>query len=584
MADANAPSKKKGGIKVGQYVWVKDAAIAGDSLYVKGLVKNIDDKGKVTVECYNESKSEELELPKDECYPPHPGEDVPDHCQLMFLSQATLLENTRVRFANDHIHTYVGDILVVVNPFKWDVQQAGHPVYSDAVKAMCVDKKLQTAGCGPHVFAMAEKAYVQLKTSVKKVGRLQSQCVVVSGESGAGKTEGNRALMNYLIYRGSAGGAPSDLTEKIMNANPILESFGNAKTTRNNNSSRFGRYTLVRFDDSWGVAGAQVRVFLLERSRVTSASNAQERSYHAFYQLIKAGTQYISPNDCKAHRYTAFPGTEIDSPGIDDAAWFKECNDGFASVAVGPSEIDVMWGYVAAMLLMGNLDFGQGDHAVVADAATLAKLEANLGITNGAQMLTKRSLTIAGETSLIEQEPAKAAMARDALVKIMYARLFDWIVSRVNKTVDASGDSSDRYIGLLDVYGFEFFAVNSFEQLCINFANEKLQQFFLVSVFASEANTYHEEGVPWTPIQYKDNSDIIALCEEKEKGIYDVLDNQCKTPKADGRTFCKALHDTHGQKKGGSAAFGKLKVGKKEKRSNDDHFIVCHFAGVSQPL
>ena len=180
MADANAPSKKKGGIKVGQYVWVKDAAIAGDNLYVKGLVKNIDDKGKVTVECYNESKSEELELPKDECYPPHPGEDVPDHCQLMFLSQATLLENTRVRFANDHIHTYVGDILVVVNPFKWDVQQAGHPVYSDAVKAMCVDKKLQTAGCGPHVFAMAEKAYVQLKTSVKKVGRLQSQCVVVS--------------------------------------------------------------------------------------------------------------------------------------------------------------------------------------------------------------------------------------------------------------------------------------------------------------------------------------------------------------------------------------------------------------------
>ena len=166
-----------------------------------------------------------------------------------------------------------------------------------------------------------------------------AQCVVVSGESGAGKTEGNRALMNYLIFRGSAGGAPSDLTDKIMNANPILESFGNAKTTRNNNSSRFGRYTLVRFDENWGVAGAQVRVFLLERSRVTSASNAKERSYHAFYQLIKAGTKYVSPNDCTAHKYTSFPGTEIDSPGIDDHAWFKESNEGFESVSVAPDEV-----------------------------------------------------------------------------------------------------------------------------------------------------------------------------------------------------------------------------------------------------
>ena len=582
--------KKKGGIKADgkTYVWVKNAALAGDALYIKGLVKAIDEeKHRVSVEASNGTKCDVLDLPIKECHEVCPGDDVNDHCQLMYLSEPTLLENTRRRFEKDQIHTYVGEILVVVNPFKGTVQCKGHHVLSDAVKAMCVDKKLLTAECGPHIYSMAEKAYVQLQTSEKKVGHLQSQCVVVSGESGAGKTEGNRALMNYLIYRGSAGGAPSDLTEKIMTANPILESFGNAKTRRNNNSSRFGRYTLMRFDKNWGVSGAQVRVFLLERSRVTSTFNEDERSYHAFYQLIKAGTQYIAPNDCKAHRYTAFPGTAIDSPGIIDTEWFADCNKGFASIAVSPSEVDVMWGYVAAMLLMGNIDFGTGDHAAISDTDTLHALEEKLGITNGTQMLTMRSLTTMGKTDLLEQEPSRAATARDALVKIMYARLFNWIVARVNQTIDASGDTSQRYIGLLDVYGFEFFEVNSFEQLCINFANEKLQQFFLVSVFENEVNTYIQEGVEFTPIPFKDNSDIIKLCEEKKKGIYDILDAQCKSASNTGLTFCAALHKEHGNMKGTGddpAPFAKLKLGKrkgggKETRSNNDHFIVNHFAG-----
>ena len=570
------------------YVWVKDVALAKDALYIKGLVKAIDEqKGKVTVEASNGTKCDILDLPIKECHEVCPGDDVNDHCQLMYLSEPTLLENTRRRFEKDQIHTYVGEILVVVNPFKGTVQCQGHPVLSDAVKAMCVDKTLLTAECGPHIYSMAEKAYVQLQTSEKKVGHLQSQCVVVSGESGAGKTEGNRALMNYLIYRGSAGGAPSDLTEKIMTANPILESFGNAKTRRNNNSSRFGRYTLMRFDKNWGVSGAQVRVFLLERSRVTSTFNEDERSYHAFYQLIKAGTQYIAPNDCKAHRYTAFPGTAIDSPGIIDTEWFADCNKGFASIAVSPSEVDVMWGYVAAMLLMGNIDFGTGDHAAISDTDTLHALEEKLGITNGTQMLTMRSLTTMGKTDLLEQEPSRAATARDALVKIMYARLFNWIVARVNQTIDASGDTSQRYIGLLDMYGFEFFAVNSFEQLCINFADETLQQFFLVSVFDNEVKTYKEERVQFEPVPFKDNSDIIKLCEEKKKGIYDILDDQCKSTSNTGLTFCAALHKEHGNMKGTGddpAPFAKLKLGKrkgggKETRSNNDHFIVNHFAG-----
>ena len=574
--------KKKGGIKADgkTYVWVKDAGLAKDALYIRGLVKAIDEeKHKVTVEASNGTKCDVLDLPIKECHEVCPGDDVNDHCQLMYLSEPTLLENTRRRFEKDQIHTYVGEILVVVNPFKRTVECQGHPVLSDAVKAMCVNKKLLTAECGPHIYSMAEKAYVQLQTSEKKVKHLQSQCVVVSGESGAGKTEGNRALMNYLIYRGSAGGAPSDLTEKIMTANPILESFGNAKTMRNNNSSRFGRYTLMRFDKDWGVSGAQVRVFLLERSRVTSTSNEDERSYHAFYQLIKAGTQYIAPNDCKAHRYTAFPGTAIDSPGINDTEWFADCNKGFASIAVSPSEVDVMWGYVAAMLLMGNIDFGTGDHAAISDTETLHALEEKLGITNGTQMLTMRSLTTMGKTDLLEQEPSRAATARDALVKIMYARLFSWIVVRVNQTIDASGDTSQRYIGLLDVYGFEFFELNSFEQLCINFANEKLQQFFLVSVFESEAKQYEEEGIPWTPIPYADNKDIIKLCENRRRASTSCSTRSAARPNTAARRSARQLHQTHAKKHGSIAPFAKLKLGKKEKRTNDEHFIVNHFAG-----
>lgn len=275
MAEPEKP--KKGAIKVGQHVWVKDAAIAGSDLFTKGQVLAIDEKGKVTVETSNDTKTQELILPLAECFQPHPGEDVPDHCQLMYLSQPTLLENTRVRYMADKIYTLVGSILVAVNPFRMIPG-----IYGKDVMAQCKGKKLYNAGCGPHVFATSEQAYATMKKF------RNNQCIVVSGESGAGKTETNRQLMSYLIWRGQAATAEDTLTQKIMDTNPILEAFGNAKTTRNNNSSRFGRYCLVNFNDAGDpeVVGAQVRVFLLERSRVTSTSKAKERAYHVMYELV----------------------------------------------------------------------------------------------------------------------------------------------------------------------------------------------------------------------------------------------------------------------------------------------------------
>ena len=243
-------------LKEGVAVWVKDPAIAKDNLYNIGHIVGID-QNKVTVETEANGKRQEIVVTSEECFHTNAGGDVPDHCQLVHLSPPTLLENTRVRFAADKIYTYVGDILVAVNPFKWI-----GGIYDESVMEQCKGKKLHNTACGPHVYSISERAYVQMRKSGT------SQCVVVSGESGAGKTETNRQLMNYLVWRGAAeGGATQSLTQKILDANPVLEGFGNAKTTRNKNSSRFGRYVLVRFSADHTVIGAQVRTFLLERRR-----------------------------------------------------------------------------------------------------------------------------------------------------------------------------------------------------------------------------------------------------------------------------------------------------------------------------
>jgi len=565
-APKEEPKKKKGGIKVGQYVWVKDAAIAGTDLFTKGHVLSIDEKGKVTLETSNGIKTQELILPLAECHQPHPGDDVPDHCQLMFLSQPTLLENTRVRYMADKIYTLVGEILVAVNPFRWIPS-----IYGQDIMMQCKGKKLWNCGCGPHVYGISEKAYAAMKKS------RTNQCIVVSGESGAGKTETNRQLMNYLVWRGTDSQSEDTLTQKILDTNPILEAFGNAKTTRNNNSSRFGRYVLVRFSEGNEVVGAQVRTFLLERSRVTSTSKANERSYHIFYMLVSGKTPH-APEAVEKYRYLSMSGCTT-VPTWDDVEEFKVTNKSLLSVGVPQADLDTCWACVGAMLYIGNIDFGSGDgKAVIADTSASSPVriaEKLLCVEDMSILLCQRQITVNGEVTFAEHTPANAATARDALVKIMYARLFSYLVLRINETVD-DASKAKLYIGLLDVYGFEFFEVNSFEQLCINFANEKLQQFFLKTVFDAEEQAYKEEGVPWISIAYADNGDIIDLCENNTKGIYKLLDSECRAPNTSGKTFCATLHGTFGAK---HPVFGAPKMSKKEQRSKDEYFLVRHFAG-----
>ena len=550
-------------LKEGQHVWVKDTAIAGTDVYTKAHILGIDGN-KVTVETSNDVKSQELILPAAECFHPHPGDDVPDHCQLMFLSQPTMLENTRKRFAKDKIYTLVGDILLAINPFKWI-----DGIYTEDVMQQCKGKKLYNAGCGPHVFAVAEKAFVHMR---KKAG---NQCIVVSGESGAGKTEANRQLMNYLIWRGSEGKSSATLSDRIIGTNPILEAFGNAKTTRNNNSSRFGRMVLVQFSGENEVVGAEIRTFLLERSRVVTASNKGERAYHIMYQVCAAGAAgcTLKIDDC---RYLSMSGTTtID--GVDDVKEFKDVHNAMLTVGVGDADANQIWLFIQATLLLGNIQFGKEDAAKVQNGDVLQKVQELLGIADITKNLETRSMTVRGNTTEIPHKPYAAELARDAMVKIMYARLFSFIVTRINSAVEDQAQCK-RYIGLLDVYGFEFFETNSFEQLCINFANEKLQQFFLVTVFTGEEKTYKDEGVPWTPIPYADNKGVISLIENPTDGIYVQLDSACKGPSPTGKAFCASLHQTHG-KDPKSKVFGAPKISKTEKRSKDEFFVVKHFAG-----
>ncbi len=249
-----------------------------------------------------------------------------------------------------------------------------------------------------------------------------NQCIVVSGESGAGKTETNRQLMNYLIWRGSDAETSQDLTNKIMDCNPILEAVGNAKTTRNKNSSRFGRYVPVQFSEVNEVVGAEIRTFLLERSRVTSTSSANERAYHIMYQVVLGNPDMLGMGVEKV-RYLSMSGcTAID--GIDDKKEFDDVNKAMGTVGLSAAETKTVWECIAALMLLGNIDFGSGDKGVVQDTGLMKKASDLLGLGDIQELLEKRSITVAGETTKIDHNPQQALLARDAVVKIVYARMF----------------------------------------------------------------------------------------------------------------------------------------------------------------
>lgn len=423
-------------------------------------------------------------------------------------------------------------MLVSVNPFR----DLG--IYTDQVLDSYRGRnRLEVP---PHVFAVAESSYYNMKAYK------ENQCVIISGESGAGKTEAAKRLMQYIAS--VSGGSDSRIQrtkDMVLATNPLLESFGNAKTLRNNNSSRFGKYLELEFNDRGEPVGAKITNYLLEKTRVVGQIT-NERSFHIFYQFTKAASkeyrEIFGVQQPQSYLYTN-KSKCFDVPGIDDAADFKETMDAMKIIGLSKPEQDNIFRMLAAVLWTGNITFRENDQGGVdvADQSVVDFLAYLLEVDSSHvnKALTVRIVETArggGRRGSIYESPlnlVQAAAVRDALAKAIYFNLFDWIVSRTNVSLQAQGTVKNT-IGILDIYGFEIFERNSFEQLCINYVNEKLQQIFIQLTLKTEQEEYAREQIQWTPIKYFDNKVVCSLIEDKRPpGVFAALNDACATAHAD---------------------------------------------------
>ena len=404
----------------------------------------------------------------------------------------------------------------------------------------------------PHVFAVAESAYYNMK------GYKENQCVIISGESGAGKTEAAKRIMQYIAN--VSGGSDSSIQETkdmVLATNPLLESFGNAKTLRNNNSSRFGKYLELQFNAQGEPVGANITNYLLEKSRVVGQIK-NERNFHIFYQYTKAASSHHRTNfgiqEPQTYLYTN-KSQCFDVPGIDDHAEFADTLNAMKVIGLSQDEQDNVFRMLALILWLGNVTFREDDsgNAAIVDQSVVDfaayLLEVDSVHLNKALTIRIVETSRGGRRGSVYDVPlniVQASAVRDALAKAVYYNLFDWIVQRINLSLRARGAVANS-VGILDIYGFEIFERNSFEQLCINYVNEKLQQIFIQLTLKTEQEEYAREQIKWTPISYFDNKVVCELIEEKRPpGVFAALNDACATAHADSgaadQTFVQRLN------------------------------------------
>lgn len=456
---------------------------------------------------------------------------VSDLTLISKISNEAINDNLKKRFENAEIYTYIGHVLISVNPFR----DLG--IYTNDVLASYKGKnRLEVP---PHVFAIAEASYYNMNAYK------DNQCIIISGESGAGKTEAAKRIMQYIAN--VSGGSNSSITEikdMVLATNPLLESFGNAKTLRNNNSSRFGKYLEIQFNAQGEPVGAQITNYLLEKNRVVGQIT-NERNFHIFYQFTKNAPQKYRDNfgiqQPQSYAYTSRSKC-MDVGGMDDQADFKDTLNAMKVIGISQQEQDNIFRILSAVLWLGNISFKEDKdgNSVIADNS-VTEYVAYLLEVESAQVqraLTLRIVETArggrrGSTYEVPLNNTQALAVRDALAKALYNNLFDWIVERVNVSLKTRGAVSQT-IGILDIYGFEIFDKNSFEQLCINYVNEKLQQIFIQLTLKTEQEEYAREQIQWTPIKYFDNKVVCQLIEEKRPpGVFAALNDACATAHAD---------------------------------------------------
>uniref|UniRef100_A0A8D2LWE3 Unconventional myosin-Va n=1 Tax=Varanus komodoensis TaxID=61221 RepID=A0A8D2LWE3_VARKO len=482
-----------------------------------------------------------------------------DLTALSYLHEPAVLHNLKVRFIDSKlIYTYCGIVLVAINPYEQ------LPIYGEDIINAYSGQNM--GDMDPHIFAVAEEAYKQMARDER------NQSIIVSGESGAGKTVSAKYAMRYFAtVSGSASEA--NVEEKVLASNPIMESIGNAKTTRNDNSSRFGKYIEIGFDKRYRITGANMRTYLLEKSRVVFQAE-DERNYHIFYQLCASAAlpefKTLRLGNADYFHYTKQGGSPV-IDGIDDAKEMMNTRRACTLLGIVDSCQMGIFQILAAILHLGNVAFTSrdADSCVVPPKHEPLKIFCDLMGVEYDQMahwLCHRKLATATETYIKPISKLQAINARDALAKHIYAKLFNWIVDHVNEALHSTM-KQHSFIGVLDIYGFETFEINSFEQFCINYANEKLQQQFNMHVFKLEQEEYMREEIPWTLIDFYDNQPCINLIEAK-MGILDLLDEECKMPKGSDNSWAQKLYNTHLNK---SSLFEKPRMSNKA-------FIIQHFA------
>merc|ERR1719513_156403 len=464
-----------------------------------------------------------------------------DMADLTCLNEASVLHNIKERYYSGLIYTYSGLFCVVVNPYK------RLPIYTEKIIEIYKGKKRHEVP--PHVFAITDIAYRSMLQD------REDQSILCTGESGAGKTENTKKVIQYLAYVAASkpkssshlpasneGGLSfGELEQQLLKANPILEAFGNAKTVKNDNSSRFGKFVRINFDASGYIAGANIETYLLEKARIIRQA-PDERTFHIFYQLLLGASKEFKSqlllDDAKNYTFMTQGGLRV--PGIDDIEEFAATQNAMKVMGITDEDMTSIWRVISAALLFGNMEFKQErntDQATLPDNTVAQKVAHLLGI--------------------------------EAIGKATYERLFKWIVTRINRSLDRTKRQGASFIGILDIAGFEIFELNSFEQLCINYTNEKLQQLFNHTMFILEQEEYQREGIEWKFIDFGlDLQPTIDLIE-KPMGIMALVDEECWFPKATDKSFVEKLVTSHAVHP---------KFVKSDFKSNAD-FSILHYAG-----
>ncbi|KAI8083120.1 P-loop containing nucleoside triphosphate hydrolase protein [Halteromyces radiatus] len=553
--------------------WISTTCVS--SLITSDNVRLVFEADSNHKECVYETTLTQIEKTNGQDLPPLRNplklENTDDLTNLSYLNEPSVLNTIRTRYLQHLIYTYSGIVLIAVNPF-------------DRVSLYDSDVVQQYSGrrrgeLDPHLFAIAEDAYRCM------VHEKSNQTIVVSGESGAGKTVSAKYIMRYFataddqVSNGmrikKSDGGLTEVEEQILATNPIMEAFGNAKTTRNDNSSRFGKYIEIQFDKHTNIVGAKIRTYLLERSRLIYQPET-ERNYHIFYQLC-AGAPLSEKKEFELTDYTSFnylnQNGPTSIPNVDDATEFGHTQRALSTVGLSVQLQWCIFRLLAALLHIGNVQItGRADAMVSESDESLLTATRLLGInaTEFRKWIVRKQITTRSEKIITNLSPVQAQVVKDSVAKYIYANLFEWLVGVINERLSSSDETNvATFIGVLDIYGFEHFKKNSFEQFCINYANEKLQQQFNQHVFKLEQEEYVREQINWTFIEFSDNQKCIELIEGR-MGILSLLDEESRMPSGSDEGFIQKLYTNFDKPE--------FKSHFKKPRFSNKAFTISHYA------